>query len=263
MAQKKYKLTDETRTVEGHILHRIKALRDVWALSVHVKAGDLGGWVESENNLAQEGECWIYGNAMVYDAAAVVDNAVVMAEAVVHGKACIHELARISGHAVVSGFSSVSGTASITEYASVNGWPRISGDAVVFGSATVTDYAEIWECSHIFGNAKVAEWASIHGNARISGKAVIKGDAEIVGGAYISGNAEVNETSDYALYYATWHNAESVTYTRSNKTWDVGTFRGSGEDLIAMANAIDHRVGKCFENLVQAQEAIDAAINQS
>ena len=43
---KKYELTDETMEWEGHTLHRIKALRDF----NYVKAGDLGGWVESEDN---------------------------------------------------------------------------------------------------------------------------------------------------------------------------------------------------------------------
>ena len=46
---KKYELTDETMEWEGHTLHRIKALRDF----NDVKAGDLGGWVESEDNLSQ------------------------------------------------------------------------------------------------------------------------------------------------------------------------------------------------------------------
>lgn len=58
---KKYELTDETIEVYGTALHRIKALKDFG----NVKTGELGGYVESERNLSQEGNCWVYGNAEV------------------------------------------------------------------------------------------------------------------------------------------------------------------------------------------------------
>lgn len=45
---KKYVLTDETKTFLGRILHRIQAVRDFG----DVKAGDLGGWIEKEYELA-------------------------------------------------------------------------------------------------------------------------------------------------------------------------------------------------------------------
>lgn len=42
----KYELTYETKVVDGHTLHRIRAVQD---MPLHnVKAGDLGGWVEIE-----------------------------------------------------------------------------------------------------------------------------------------------------------------------------------------------------------------------
>ena len=58
MEQKKYELTKETMYFDGVTLHRIKALKDFR----NVDAGELGGWVESEKNLSQSGDCWIaYG----------------------------------------------------------------------------------------------------------------------------------------------------------------------------------------------------------
>lgn len=41
--------------------------------------GDLGSWVEEEENLSQEGDCWVYGKAMVFDneMAQVFDKAIV------------------------------------------------------------------------------------------------------------------------------------------------------------------------------------------
>jgi hypothetical protein len=59
----KYKLTDEKLSWYGRKLYRIQALKDFG----YVKAGDFGGWVESESNLSQEGDCWIYDNEPLSD----------------------------------------------------------------------------------------------------------------------------------------------------------------------------------------------------
>ena len=58
----KYELTDETKVFYGVTLHRIRALTAVGVLAA---AGQLGGWVESEKNLEQSGDAWVYGNAQV------------------------------------------------------------------------------------------------------------------------------------------------------------------------------------------------------
>lgn len=60
--EKKYKLTDEFVTMGYRKLYRIEALKDF----SNVKKGDKGGFVESEENLSQNGDCWIYGNAKVF-----------------------------------------------------------------------------------------------------------------------------------------------------------------------------------------------------
>ena len=58
---KKFELTSETKVVFGRTLHRIQALISFG----NVEAGDLGGWIETEDNLAQDGNAWVYGNAQV------------------------------------------------------------------------------------------------------------------------------------------------------------------------------------------------------
>ena len=60
---KKYELTEETiETNEGITLYRIKALKDF----NYVYKGDLGGFIESEENLSQEGNCWVYDDSIVF-----------------------------------------------------------------------------------------------------------------------------------------------------------------------------------------------------
>lgn len=78
---KKYELVKEDYIIfNGHILFRIRALKDFQTIhGLTVKVGDLGGYIQSEKNLSQEGDCWIGSNAKVYDNVCVSDNAYVNA----------------------------------------------------------------------------------------------------------------------------------------------------------------------------------------
>lgn len=58
---KKFELTSEFVTFLGKKLFRIKALVAFGG----VKEGELGGFVEKEENLDQSGDAWVYGNARV------------------------------------------------------------------------------------------------------------------------------------------------------------------------------------------------------
>ena len=75
---KKFELTTESITnVAGKKLFRIKALIDFG----DVKAGEVGGYVEKEENVSQDGNAWVSGNAMVYGDARVSGNAMVYGDA--------------------------------------------------------------------------------------------------------------------------------------------------------------------------------------
>jgi len=54
----KYELTNQKVYIDNKTLYRIRALKDF----ENVKNGDLGGYIRSENNLSQEGNCWVYKN---------------------------------------------------------------------------------------------------------------------------------------------------------------------------------------------------------
>lgn len=58
---KKYELTTECKEFLGRKLYRIKALTSF----SDVEEGDLGGWIEKEENLSQKGNAWVYGNAEI------------------------------------------------------------------------------------------------------------------------------------------------------------------------------------------------------
>ena len=66
---KKYELTTDTKIVFGKTLFRIKALMSFG----DIKKGDVGGYVEKEENLARvSGNAWVYGNARVFGNARVM-----------------------------------------------------------------------------------------------------------------------------------------------------------------------------------------------
>lgn len=90
---KKFELTTESIYLLGIKLFRIKALVTFGC----VKKGELGGFVEKEENLDHTGSAWIFGNAKVYGGA------------LVHGDEEVSGNAEVSGnqmHATVKGFGS-------------------------------------------------------------------------------------------------------------------------------------------------------------
>lgn len=72
MTNTKYRLIPEDyKEIGDKILYRIEALKDFNG----VKAGSLGGYIESEDNLSHDDNAWISGNARVYSNAWVGGNA--------------------------------------------------------------------------------------------------------------------------------------------------------------------------------------------
>ena len=147
---KKYELTDKTREWNGHTLHRIKALKDF----SNVKKGNIGGWVEKEDNLSQDGDCWIGDDAKVYD------NARVFLKAIIYGKA------EIGGNSI------------IFDKAQVYGNAYINGNAKIFGDAKVFEKARVYDNAYIYGYTRICGDAEICGDADICGNAVIKSDKD-------------------------------------------------------------------------------------
>ena len=80
---KKYEFTGEVKNWFGNTLHRIRAVVAFGDVSV----GDLGGWVEKEENLSHDGNAWVYDEALVYGNARVYDEARVCGNARVYGNA--------------------------------------------------------------------------------------------------------------------------------------------------------------------------------
>ncbi len=220
--EKKYKFTNKIRRFKGKTLHRIVALRDF----SNVIAGEKGGWIEKEDNLSHEGDCWVSDNAIVCDKACVFDNAKVAGNAIV--EKCGH----------VFGEASVSVNARITDYAAIFGYAR------VFGAALVGERA------NVCGNSMIGMDAAIEGNARVTGKVVIDGTA------YIGGNAEIAKNEDFIVFKNWWSSGRYFTWTRSNDKYKVGCFYGTGKELIEAAYNDSEEKGREYERIVNYVNSI-------
>jgi hypothetical protein len=167
MTQQKYILTNETFTSLGHTLHRIQAVRDF----SDVKAGDLGGFVESTSNLSQSGNCWIYDNACVFGNASVSIDAKVKDHAVVYNtyknipgdsrlhrtsvsdSAVVENRAIVRNRAMIKNFAVVSGNAIIENDVQLTGHSFVGYDSIItqpdeFFEVAIDDQTFVYTCSN-------------------------------------------------------------------------------------------------------------------
>lgn len=78
----KYELTNEKKEFLGRTLYRIRAVKDFELCDgTIIHAGELGGWIEKEYNLSQEGSAWVSGKAQVFGKARVFGDALVFGDA--------------------------------------------------------------------------------------------------------------------------------------------------------------------------------------
>ena len=79
-----------------------------------LKKGDLGGLVLGEHNLSQEGNCWVYNNAIIYGNARVFGNAIIYDNAEVFGNAIVFDNAEVFGNTVIFGNAEVFGNIEVS-----------------------------------------------------------------------------------------------------------------------------------------------------
>lgn len=250
------------KTRHGAFLHRIKALVDI---PMHdVKAGDLGGWIEKEENLSQADYCWVGGDAMVYGNARIQHNSIVTGNAEVCENAVVSGDSRVSDEAKVIGSSSII-SSRVCEHSFVGGKSCIYEHSRIGGAARILDstvgvFSSVYDCAQVV-NSRVeyycdiyedalVERAGIYKDSKVHGKAVVFKHAEIT-------SAEVQSTNDYQTFLNTWSSGRHFTYTRSNKMWVAGCFYGTGEELIKKAYEDSELSGRCYEMYVNLAKQLE------
>ena len=244
---KKFELTNDIIIYKNRELKRIRALKSFGK----VRKGDLGGFVEKEDNLSHDGTCWIYDDAKVCDNAKIHDNASVRNNVVICNNVNIYNNVRICDNVKIHGYVRIYDKVRISENAEIYGGVQIYGNAEIYDNATIADYAIIGD------NVVIAGDSDISGQVRILGNAYISGQVRILGNAYISGNAKVQSNKDYIVFKNFWSSGRYFTYTRSNKMWKVGCFYGTGKELVEKAYKDSTESGMNYQMVVNYVEQME------
>ena len=250
--KKKYELTSETIEFNGITLHRIKALKDF----SYVKEGDLGGWIEKEDNLSQIDDAWIGGNAKVFGDAQVYDYAQVFCDAEVYGNAQVYGNAEVYDNVGICGDAIVCGNARVFGDAQVYDCAIIHGNAAIYENAHICEHTIVRDCARIYGASKIYGNTIVSDNAKVFENAEVCGNAEVFGNAEICGDAVVKNNEDYIVFKNFWSSGRYFTWTRSNNMFKVGCFYGTGKELIEKAYKDSERSGKEYKKIVRYVDSI-------
>ena len=144
-------------------LHRIRALRDIGS---EIKAGDLGGFVESEGNLSFEAEddAWIFNDAIAAGEGHVDKGSVLRERAIVCGCAYASHGTEMSGDSRAEDDAYIRG-------ARLSQCARVSGNGMVLQSPT-TKAAPI-----LTGSCSV--YGKVMGDVMLAGSVVVISDETI------------------------------------------------------------------------------------
>lgn len=212
---KKYELI-ETNERDFPGLYRVKALMDFG----DIKAGDIGGFVSSEENLSQEGRCWIYDNAIVEDDAQVIEFAQVRDNAKISGNAIIEGI--VKGRAIIRGNVHINYRTEISDKVAIGGnvdlsHCKIQDNVILYGDKgkITIDGKPTFGIISISGDVRIfarkgdifiTESVSIKDRVQLDtldsnetinvlGWSILKGDVTIGPGA------RINDTYDYIETY--------------------------------------------------------------
>lgn len=139
--EKKYRLTKKYITLENGLhLYQIKALRDFG----DVRKGQLGGYVQCEDNLAHDGECWIYDEAKVYDNARVEKDAKLFDQVMVHANAIVSDRVRIYHHVNIDEHAHIYDYTVLYDHVCIKSYATLNCHTHITKNAIIKDYHDFY-----------------------------------------------------------------------------------------------------------------------
>lgn len=190
----KFNIENHTINIDGVNLYRIIALKDF----SDVRKGDIGGYVESYDNLSQEGNSWLYDSAKCYSNGKVLEdakvkgNSLVYRGAIVKGIAEIEDACLIYDNAVVGEGNNecyLSGGVQVYDEAEIKGG-KLSDGALVYNGSIVADKGQAMGRA-VVNNAIIFEEGIVSGNAYIENSVVVRGQAEVGQNTKLTGVIQV------------------------------------------------------------------------
>lgn len=142
-------------------LRQIQALRDI---GPNVREGDLGGYVEREWNLDQQGDSWIHPGAVCRERARIQMDAQLLGNSIAEGEAMVSGQAQIYGNCTVQGNAYVSDA-------------RIEDDVLVTGDAIVQKAPGGTGLPIICGKSRIQ--GMVVGKVRLKDEIVVAGESRM------------------------------------------------------------------------------------
>ena len=177
---KKYEiLMDEENTIEyeGHILHRIKALKDF----EHVEKGDLGGYVENKNNLSQDGNCWIYNDAKAMDNSKIYDNSIICGNSIMCDNSRIYDNSEIYGNSRMYNNSVMCGNSTMYGNSRMYDNSVMCDNSVMHGDSEMHDNSRMYVISVMCDNSIMHCDSEMHGDSKMYGDSELYNETKLYG----------------------------------------------------------------------------------
>jgi len=229
---KKYEFTGESKDVSGVTLRRIRRLSD----------GLVGGWIEKEENLSQDGTCFVFDSSEVYQDVKISEHAVIFGSA------------RLSGCATLTGRAMVYGNAIVAGNAKLSGNVEVYGRSIISGDTTIMDSCSVSGNVLVIGKTIMSDTVIVRGDASVcsatlSGRTILDGHTSIHTGAMIHHNSDVITFS-----YIGDNNDTVTAYRTGSMGVDItqGIYKYSLKDFVSNINAnqIDDRLRKEYLAIV-------------
>lgn len=187
-------------------LYRVKALKNFG----DVEEGDIGGYVSWYHNLSQEGDCWVYNNAIVKDSAIVRDNAKLYNNATMCNKA------EMQGNSRMHNNSRMSDSSKMFDYTVMLNYASMSDQAIMQGFARMFHYAAMVENSVMKDNSLMIN------DSKLEGSAVLQDIQNLYTGTLDVTCDRVSTMQDSRGYtfLAAYKNNKIIQITAGCRTWN-------------------------------------------
>lgn len=240
---KKYEiLKDDYRFIGDAKIYRIRLL--VNGVVPNAKKGDLGGFVQNEENLDQNGSCWLYDNSIAMERARVYENAKLYDDAI------IFENARASGNARMKDYSRVFQYAHITEECSIEGHSSVKHDSIVKGdtlllhNSAVSGSACVESC-RLFDNSRISSRSYVY-DCVLRDNALIIGtpDSDVIEYAEFGKDAFIMSRDDYIYIRNLGQENKPCSFYRTKNGINVKIDFFNG-DIELFRNLVKDKYGSC------------------
>lgn len=222
--------SEEESSVVEIKLYRIQALKTFTKSGGYnpiIHVGELGGYVETEDNLSQEGNCWIFGDAKVKDGGKVIDDAIVYDKCLVSKNSIVRGGSVVGGHCFITN-QSVIIDSRLEGNVIVNGHSTVHSGAYLYGEIGV-DQSDVGNLVNLIGRISVKK-------SRITAPIELSGDYEL--------NFDVSDPHSVIGYNVGMPGGrlftiKNIVASKVEDKWSTGDFVGTGAELIDFVSDSD------------------------